>query len=550
MTKFITIFLLIFFFLFNGCSSYNDKDYTPTFSDDEPIVDNDSWYDDMTNEILRLDVTIPNPNDTKCSPYTDINADFRPCTLDDVNNDIDATDDYKPELSVHMFTDNFAQDTQEVNAIFRQKGKSTRENAQKSYRIKLSSKEILLNGERTMQLNKHPYDDSRMRNKMSFDLFLDIPHIASLKTQFINLYINDIDYGLFTHVENVGSEYLANRGWSDEDYLYKAQDFAFFEYPQLKLDSSGEPADKDAFESVIEPESGKNHINLIDMITDINDDSKDFEKVFNKYFNRDNYITWMAINIILANKDTVSQNFYLYNPKYSNTFYFIPWDYDGISRDDDRYAKWNLGISNWWGIPLHNKFLRVDKNRQDLDNMVTLLRQKYITPEKIQALIDVYTPIMKPFVAGSVDDIERKWLLDVNGGIDRNGNYHKGLIDRIEHNINNYRSQIGHPMPFWQYYIDGKLGWEESIDFEGDEIVYDLILADNVKFNNPILNEKGISETSFEQDLDSGIYYLQVIAREKDDSTHYQKAFDVIQVYDSATDNDIKYNGVLKFEVQ
>ena len=58
-----------------------------------------------------------------------------------------------------------------------------------------------------------------MRNKLAFDLFREIPHIASLRTQFYHLKVTytvestdpqtalsvglhpDEDFGLFTHVE-------------------------------------------------------------------------------------------------------------------------------------------------------------------------------------------------------------------------------------------------------------------------------------------------------------------------------------------------------------
>ena len=547
------IFLL--FLLLNGCSSYNDKDYTPTFSGD--IEDTESWYDDMKDEVLVMNVSIPVPNEFKCAPWDDHNATPRPCTLADINGDTDATDDYEPELHVILYTDNFNENGTEPNAVFKQKGKSTRNAAQKSYRIKLDSDDLLFRGERTFQLNKHPNDYSRVRNKLSFDFFREIEHITSLKTEFTNLFIDGVDYGLFTHVENVGDEYLANREWNKDDYLYKAQNFAFRYTDDLAIDSSGKPIDKDAFEAVIEPATGDNYVTLINMLTDINGETTDaeFETLFNKYFNRDNYITWMAINLVMANKDTVSQNFYLYNPIYSDTFYFLPWDYDGTGRATEKYAKWEYGIGTWWGIPLHNKFLKVKKNRDDLDAMVDFLRAEKVTPAKIQSKLDIYEPLITTLIHSypDSDDLSaERWRTEFDV-----------LIPRLDENIQNYKSQFGHPMPFWQTvtYADGVLtfGWEESVDFEGDAIVYDLLFADNAQFTNPIISEMSIDENTAgikveswgdivytkNITLTSGHYFMKVISKEKNNPTHYQISFDKEVEID-----DVNYFGVLEYKVE
>jgi len=66
-----------------------------------------------------------------------------------------------------------------------------------------------------------------MRNKLAFDLMSMVPHLPSIRTQFVNLWIDDgegpVDYGLFTHVEFAGKEYLVNRGLNDDNRLYKIE---------------------------------------------------------------------------------------------------------------------------------------------------------------------------------------------------------------------------------------------------------------------------------------------------------------------------------------
>ena len=364
-------FLTLTTLFFAGCESYNNVDKTPAIVGN--LEDNAEWYDDMNLSILDTRITIPIPNEFECSPYYDTTLPPRPCTLEDVLNDTDANDDYEPELHVHYENDEYMREG--VNAEFKQKGKTTRHAAQKSFRVKLDTETDLFKNERTMQLNKHPFDRARMRNKLFFEIFQDIPNFPSLKTRFVDLKINDEAYGLYTHIEKCDEIYLKNHNFGEDTNLYKAQNFAFRVTPEMALDDKGDPVDPDAFDSVIKIVNGKETSKFIGMLNDINSVEGDeaFMKVFNRYFNRDNYITWMAVNIVTGNKDTVSQNFFLINPKYSDVFYFAPWDYDGAGRDTDKYAKWELGIATWWGIGLHKKFLKIKQNRDDLDEMVYFL---------------------------------------------------------------------------------------------------------------------------------------------------------------------------------
>jgi len=306
-----SIFLAI---TFNGCESHNDIEYIPTFTGD--IIDNQAWYAKdtaLSSTVLDMRVNIANPNEYHCKPFDDLIAPSRPCTLADIDGDTDASDDYEPELHVQMETDDFESPDYIANAEFEQKGKSTRHANLKSYRIKLDSKTDLYNGERTFQLNKHPNDYSRVRNKLAFDFFVEIPNFTSLKTKFVNLEINGTDYGLFTHIEKVGDEFLMNHGFGKDDHLYKAQNFGFRYNSDLALDEDGKPINPELFDEIIEIENGKDHTKFVNMLQAIDNATTDaqFEVVFNKYFNRENYVTWMAINLVMANKDTVSQNFYL-----------------------------------------------------------------------------------------------------------------------------------------------------------------------------------------------------------------------------------------------
>ena len=89
------------------------------------------------------------------------------CTLADVIADINATDAFTVDIPIHFTGDEYPEDGLVTNAELLQRGGFTRLAPQKSFRIKLDSKTVLWRNERRLQLNKMPYDTSRMRNKLS-----------------------------------------------------------------------------------------------------------------------------------------------------------------------------------------------------------------------------------------------------------------------------------------------------------------------------------------------------------------------------------------------
>ncbi len=572
MSVFKTLFIILVIFILQACSNYNNVDKSPSIIGG--IVDNVTWYLDESTKVTDVNVTIPTgANSILCAPYNNTTEPLRPCTLADIDGDTDPFDTYEPELAVLFSTPSFIPSTTLPNAVLKQKGKSTRDTFQKSYKVKLDSKTILYKDERRLQFNKQAFDLTRMRNKLSFDLFEEIPNFTSLKTEFVHLGIDEEDKGLYTEIESYDKEYLLHRGWNKDDNLYKAQNFTFYLDPALTLNSVGKAKNLLAFSKVIEPQRGKKQTKLLEMLRAVNSDNSDINSVINKYFNRENYLTWLAINIILGNVDTTTQNFFLLNPLHSDKFYFLPWDYDdtfGWANQFGKtgfYSKWQLGYARWWDSPLHKKFLTMKSNRDDLDAMIYKLRTDYLTDSNIQEKIAKYKPLVRPYILSAPDvyylpytdsnltKVAQEWEKECNR-----------LTTSVQKNIDNYEAQKGDPMPFWQSfeYKDGVLTllWDKSVDFEGDEIVYDVELADNYDFNNSIVDEKSLSVSNGDLVLSSygevsyslassiplktgDILYMRVTAKEKDDMNNTQVAFDSYQ----KPDNKFAH-GVFRFELK
>ncbi len=315
--------------------SYADVIPEVTLADAIKVPSN--FYSQSAPSLLKMSVETLIDAGSNC-----IVGDYKACTFQDVLNDINSDDDFKPEVNVIFSADDFTSAGSSANAKIRQRGGHTRFLPLKSFRIKLDSKKELWRNQRRIQLVKSFDDSTRIRNKLSYDLFSEIPHLPSMRTQFVQLNLNNAtspapntgpnagpNLGLFTHIEHAGKEYIKSRGWQKDSRLYKAEHFTFSQENDLALDENGKPLDKKKFEVIFEIKSGKNHQKLNEMLAAVNDPSLDFNKdIFNKYFDQNNYLTWLAINILVNNDDTSNHNFYLYNPKGADKFYFIPWDYD------------------------------------------------------------------------------------------------------------------------------------------------------------------------------------------------------------------------------
>lgn len=287
------------------------------------------------------------------------------------------------------------------NATIRAKGNPRA--SLKSYRIKFIDGIDGFKGQSVFNINKQLNDPSRIANKLAHDLIIDLQHISSFRTEFLEVYIRDdsLDekkkefhsYGLYTHIEQPNKTYLRSRGLDANASLYRAEDFYFQLSPQIKNVSDSD-YDKQLFETVLAIREGKDHTKLIQMLKDVNDDSKDFKEVFNTYFNEDNYLTWLSINILLGNSYGLFEGFLLYNPSDSMVFYLLPWDFDSVFQwmegEDDQpniYDELN-------NVVLHRKYLQQDGNVEKLKLRIEELKSDAFSPGKVKSLVKLYKPII------------------------------------------------------------------------------------------------------------------------------------------------------------
>lgn len=523
-----------------------------------------------TLDVLTVNV-VTAPQEGDCNT-----EDRTGCTFEDINNDNDGSDDFKPKMKVHFSTSDYTDDALDFNAALKQRGDSSRQADQKSYAITLEKDLPLWRNERRLQLNKHPFDPVRIRNKISFDLMKDISHLNSLRTQFVNLKIEDQgqvqDYGLFTHIEHVTEQYLENRGYDKDSLLYKTVNFDFSSLEdRLRLNEDGTPVDEDRFERNLEIKGADDHRSLVNMLTALNDPDSDKAQIIEENFNENNIVTWLAFNILVGNVDTVFENHYIFSPKGSNRFYYLPWDYDGAFRIENSpndydgqnatYRRINYGISKWWQSVLISNWLQLDGSYQLLRTRVTELYNGALSEGRITALTDSYKPLIQPILMASPDaanlygESEQEKLVEWYTEIEN-------MPGVVTTNYESFINTAGWPMTFALNDVvtsgtTSRLSWMPSWDFENDTITYDVTIADNPGMQNPVISEtvsnvvvktpgdsaKIVAEID-NSNLATGTWYWQVIARDDSNPEENWRPSTARVTVDGAN-----YNGVSSFIV-
>ncbi len=502
---------------------------------DRSIEDDDTVYEGINDtEVKELYVTVLN---------TEGSSKKYDYTLQQVNDNYTGlSGDEEPVVRV-IFQEgqngsvekgNYGYGITDYNGTMELRGQSSRLAELKSYKIELN-KRALWDGYQVVNLNKHPFDDIRIRNKLSFDLIKDVPNITSLKTQFVHLFVKDysqgdysqsyVDYGLYTQSERIDRDYLENHGLDRAGNLYKAENFEFYRYEDtLRLEDDIDYNEKD-FEDILEIKNGTDHSKLLNMLDDVNNKYVHINTVIDKHFDRENLLTWMAINILTDNIDTASRNYFLYSPSDSDIWYFLPWDYDkGLGAYSDNRGLWQKGVSNYFGNVLIRRFLENKENFQDLSKKVDEVYE-IMSHDKVEKLVNSYEPIALEYLQREPDNL---------GGyvdIEEVKEEFAKLPDEVDENYREYYESIEKPMPVFigDPFVYGnyiQFTWSDSYDFQGDEISYTLEVSDSVEFDNIIFSKSNIKDTELIIDkLPPGHYYCRVFI--DDSAGNRMGAFDI-----------------------
>lgn len=381
----------------------------------------------------------------------------------------------------------FGYGTTEANAKISLRGNTSRSRPQKSYKIDLLDSAGTWNDQGTLNLNKHYNDLTKVRNKLSFDLMEEIPNLSSLRTQFVHLYVKDTtagstlyeDYGLYTHIEQPNKKFLRNHLFDPNGYLYKVTFFEFDRYPdQLKLET--DPTyDKQQFETILEIKGREEHDKLIQMLNDLNNYDIPINDVIDHHFDEENLLTWAAVNILMDNMDTNSNNYFLYSPLNIDTWLILPWDYDdgwNLGRKSSYFRPYQAGLSVYWPNALLNRYFRQQENVDKLTAKIEELYASSINEQTVAQQLEKYKAT-ESFIS-RMPDVQ--YLSDKVTNLQQE---YAEIIATPKQARDRYYEDLQKPKPFFLHQnVDFEnaehiFSWDPSFDLQGDTITYNALVA-------------------------------------------------------------------------
>lgn len=504
------------------------------------ISDNSSLYEESGRDVVTMYLTVRKGNKSEGTNHTWTEVNEHSAYYYDEK----GIDRYKVEALLQVGTDKgiepggLGYGKVAPNATVQIRGQSSSMNPQKNYKIELKENQGSWNGQTTIDLNKHMTDGLRYRNKLGFDLLSDIDQLMSLRTQFVHLYVKDlteteegefVDYGLYTQVEQLNKTALRAHGLDRTGHLYKINFFEFYKYEDVIKLESDPSYNKAAFEEYLEIKGASDHTKLIAMLRDLNDYTIPIEDILDKYFDISNLTYWMAFNLLTGNVDTQSRNAYLYSPQNSDTWYLYSWDLDGCFRyDEDKVrgtdwaGEWEFGVSNYWGNVLFKRCLKSDTFRAYLDLAIGDVKNS-LEKEKIKGLIGEYRNVIDGYLYSEPDVIYAPLTPEDYEKVSDN------VPNLVDYYYEKFSESLQKPMPFFigtpalsndaLYFT-----WDESYDFQNDDIKYQVLLSDDLDFSNVIFEYSGFWNSCETDSPGPGQYFLKITC--SDGEGNEQKAFD------------------------
>ncbi|NQY11669.1 MAG: CotH kinase family protein [Flavobacteriales bacterium] len=200
-----------------------------------------------------------------------------------------------------------------------------------NFNVNISQSYFDLNPNYKWILNAMVIDFSRLRNKISFDLWNsisnDIDHIG-IQSNFVEVYINNKSEGLFSFMESYTEKFLST---TNNSLLYEGIDnssstkfytmpennpaTAIWEQWEQKIPNPSQIIVWDVF---------KDFSHLVTSATD-----NEFKNKIGQFINMDNAIDYYLFVNICNASDNVGKNCFYFKRDINSEFNLAPWDLDG-----------------------------------------------------------------------------------------------------------------------------------------------------------------------------------------------------------------------------
>lgn len=475
-----TILLLcVFVIIVSSCSSGSNG---KALNSDERIHDNDGVYSIPAENYSSLYIEILGGSEI---PFYKANGEMTENGEKPVYN-----------ISIYDKENTLANENMPVLGNLKIKGNNSYINYYRSFKITLEGDEEY-QGQEKFLLYKYPEDSIKVSMKLGMDLFSLFDDVASTKTEFIRLYLKDestknndyVDYGLYILSENTSKNYLKTHGLDKNGELYEIKNFNFSYEEYI---NSSEIKKKD----MLEYKNGTNPQKFENMLKEIND-KENFEENFDKYFNIDNYLTWIGGNCLLGNYKASTKDFLLYSPSDSEKWYFFPMPTDNILLEESDRKKTTppeefAGLGWFTENIVHHQFL------SDFDNQKLLYKKTQellntLDEDSIDKIVLGYKNILADFLIEGPDaNYQKISIKEIEERLSR-------TKEKLSDNYTLLKGNLDKPLPFVIYDPEFSkedksytIKWQEAIS--SSDVKYSVKISKDIDCNE-VLFEQVTSET-------------------------------------------------------
>jgi spore coat protein H len=318
------------------------------------------------------------------------------------------------------------------------------------------------------------------------------------------------------------------------------------------------------------------HEKLVEMLDAVNDYTRDFNEVFDKYFDEENYLTWLATSFLIAHADGQVHNFMLYSPSISSKWYILPWDYDEtleyyeIETYADGYYQL-FGVATYWPITLHQRYFRIQGNIDKLTAKVQEIFEKYLTEENVEyhsrRCLEIAEAYLKidfewEMLKKQHADSPRR-MVELLGGTtadeafffrikDENERRYQGIINNYQRYMSNIESPTAYYLSPPTRTEDGwAFVWDPAYDFQRDRVTYEILIASDPEFKNLLYHNDRLTENYYEvPSLPNGDIFLRIVSRDEHGNLQYPLDIYRQVTYDDGVEETSYYRATLGFVIE
>jgi spore coat protein H len=306
-----------------------------------------------------------------------------------------------------IFTNGLTVDTVE-NIGFRLRGNTSLFSDKKSFKVSFNT---FVSGQdykglEKMNLNGEHNDPSVIRSKVCWDILRDLD-LPGARANHVELWINGDYYGVYINVEHIDEEFVELRFGNKTGNLYKCLYPATLEYLGPDPDAYKFMANGRRVYDLKTNTDEDDYSDLAELIGIFNLTSDaDFACEIEKVFNVDDYLRYIAFDIVTGNWDGPIyniNNFYLYHNSATGKFEYIPYDLDNTLGIDWLDQDWgDRNIYNWEPSGdfrvIYERFMANDMFREQFTYYMEDVLDDAFSLGELEGEIDATRTMIAPFV--------------------------------------------------------------------------------------------------------------------------------------------------------